>query len=211
LGDYMRQELKIFIALVAFMTATVSTTVYAGAVERPVTIQVFGNLNPILYGDTGSGSGSVDYADAFNTGLGGGAEISYRFGRFSALFGAQYQSYDGDTYGGLSFDNYHVIPLYLGGKLHFLPSNSWWDLYVKLDAGAAYTDSLKVNGQPFWDESWVPFFDFGGGAAYTYNGWRVFLELGGQMLGAPDHNAGAISDAEAVWSLPVRFGFGYSF
>jgi len=31
------------------------------------------------------------------------------------------------------------------------------------------------------------------------------------MLGAPDHNAGAISDAEAVWSLPVRFGFGYSF
>ncbi len=207
----MGEKIDVRLTVVALVIAAVFFTQSAFAADCGFGVEVFGDINPILTGNTGDGPGKVAYSDAFNTGYGGGIEFTYRLQKFSILLGGQYQRYGSDKKSTLSFDDYNVIPVYLGTKMHFLPSKSWWDIYARLDAGAAYTSSVKVNDQPFWKESWVPFFDIGGGVAYLLADWRIFLEAKAQLLGAPDGVAGKISDAEIAWTVPIRFGIGYSF
>lgn len=188
----------------------------AMAVDKPWSLEVYGSVIPWVSGqagDAGGTDGTFDYDDAFETGWGFGGELSYRFlPRFSALVGIGYQTYKSQTTRGLDFDNFHAMPVYGGGKFHFLPYNRKWDIYLRADVGGAYLDAVDVNGAPYWDSGWV--FYFAGGAGVMYNIWDnigIGVEAKLQYLGAPDSRQGSFSDADGSWTLPVRLGVSYHF
>ncbi len=45
---------------------------------------------------------------------------------------------------GLRCDGLDIVPLYVGGKLHLNPKPGPWDLYLRLDLGAARFSSVDV-------------------------------------------------------------------
>jgi opacity protein-like surface antigen len=200
--------------VVTLLFLLISST--ALAVDAPWSFEIYGSLNPWLSGkagDTGGSNGTIDYDDAFLTGVGVGGELSYRFlPRFSALIGIGYQRFKGKDTNGLDFDNFHVLPVYGGGKFHFLPNSRKWDLYLRADLGGAYLDGVDANGSPYWDSGWV--FYFAGGGGVMYNVWDnigIGIEAKAQYLGEPDSKQWSFSDADGSWTVPLRLGVSYHF
>jgi|GEM_PF-1383928 len=179
-------------------------------------VRIWGQVSPFLYGDAGTGSGVPGYDDAFSKGLGFGAEYSWRFCRwFSAVGGLGFERFDGDTCEGIAFSELKIFPVYVGGKIHLVEKASPWDLYIRLDAGAAHLSSVNVSHGAFqdryWDSSWVFLFDAGIGTEYRWDCWGLSLDVKARYLGSPDPAMGDPSDADASWTLPVILGINYHF
>jgi len=188
----------------------------AGAQEGKASIRLWGQLSPFISGSAGSGQGAPDYDDAFSTGIGGGGEFAWRFCRwFSGVAGLGYEVYDGDRYQGVSFDDLDIFPVYAGGKFHLIPDAERWDLYLRVDLGAAHLSSVDISYEGlkgrYWDSSWVFLFDFGGGAEYRWGAWGVSLEARARYLDKPDAALGEPSKADAFWTVPIMLGLNYHF
>jgi opacity protein-like surface antigen len=188
----------------------------SSAENRDVSLQLWGQVSPFIHGEAGSGPGAPDYKDAFGTGVGGGMDLSWRFAdRFSLLGGIGYEKYDGKTHEDISFDDLKVIPVSIGGKFHFLPKDSRWNPYVKMDLGAAYLSSVDISIMTlkgrYWDSSWVFLFEVGAGVEYRIEKWGIGLEVLPRYLGKPDSALGPPSDATSSWTIPVRLGVSYHF
>jgi hypothetical protein len=198
-----------------FVFVLVQSSHYVSA-EDDLSLRLWGQVSPFISGEAGSGSGAPDYNDAFDCGIGGGMEISWRFSnRFSFLSGIGYENYDGDSHQGISFDDLEIVPVYLGGKFHIIPGDTRWDPYLRMDMGAAYLSSVDVSYHSlkgeYWDSSWVFLFDAGGGMEYRWKQWGAFLEIRARYLDDPDSAMGHPSEADSSWTLPISFGFSYYF
>jgi len=186
------------------------------AQEGKASVRLWGQGSPFISGEAGTGEGAPDYSDAFDAGWGGGGEFAWRFCRwFSGVAGIGYEVYDGKTYQGISFDDLEIVPVYVGGKFHLIPSAAPWDLYLRLDAGAASLSAVDVSygsltGR-YWDSSWVFLFDAGVGTEYRWGAWGVSLDLKARYLGSPDSSLGKPSEADASWTFPVVLGLNYHF
>ena len=203
---------KFFLFVLAFILLPSS----GFAKDGDFSFHAWGQISPFVSGEAGRGSGAPDYNDVFNTGIGGGVELSWRlYDRLSLLAGIGYENYDGKTYQDISFDDLKVIPLYLGGKFHILPRDSRWNPYLKVDIGAAHLSSVDISFMTlegrYWDSSWVFLFDIGGGLEYRFGRWGVGLEVLPRYLGKPDSALGYPSDAKASWTIPIRLGVSYHF
>ena len=184
--------------------------------EDDLSLRVWGQVSPFISGEAGSGSGVPDYDDAFDCGIGGGAELSWRFSdRLSCLAGIGYENYDGDSHQGISFDDLEIVPVYLGGKFHIIPGDTRWDPYLRMDIGAAYLSSIDVSYHSlkgeYWDSSWVFLFDAGAGVEYRWDRWGASLDVKVRYLDEPDPALGDPSDADSSWTVPVTFGINYHF
>ena len=186
------------------------------AADQDVSLHLWGQVSPFVHGEAGSGPGAPDYKDVFDTGFGGSLELSWRFcNYFSLLGGIGYENYNGKTFQDISFDDFKVIPLYLGGKFHILSKDSKWNPYVRIDAGAAHLSSVDISfagleGR-YWNSSWVFLFDIGGGVEYRFKKWGIGLEVLPRYLGKPDSALGRPSDAKSSWTIPIRLGVSYHF
>jgi hypothetical protein len=186
------------------------------AVEGKFSLEFFVQSNPIFSGsEAGGGANPPEYNDAFDWGTGAGIEFNYRVLRWiSVLGGVAYQKFDGDTTNSITFENFNTIPIYGGGKFHFLSQEKKWDPYLRLDIGPAYLTDVNANGSKYWDNSWILFFAAGIGLKYKYDDTiHIGTEIKVQRLGDPESVAGAVIDstAEESWSLPIRVGFIYNF
>ncbi len=186
------------------------------AENQDVSLQIWGQISPFISGEAGRGPGAPDYRDAFDPGIGGGLELSWRFSnRLSLLGGIGYENYDGKTHQDISFDDLKVIPLYLGGKFHVLPKDSRWNPYVKMDVGGAHLSSVDISFMTlkgrYWDSSWVFLFEVGGGVEYRFKKWGIGLEVLPRYLGKPDSALSPPSDAKGSWTIPIRLGVSYHF
>jgi hypothetical protein len=189
---------------------------FAFAKDDKFSFSLWGQVAPFLSGNAGSGDGAPHYDDAFNTGLGAGAELSWRFSnRLSGLAGIGYENWNGKSVEGISFDNLKVVPVYLGGKFYFMSDRAGWNPYLRMDVGAAHLSSvdvsyLNLNGK-YWDSSWVFLFDAGAGVEYRWGKWGASLEVRPRYLGKPDSQMGTPSNAGSSWSIPVVMGINYHF
>lgn len=186
------------------------------AESQDISLRFWGQILPFISGEAGRGPGAPDYRDVFNSGIGGGMEFSWRFSnRFSLLGGIGYERYNGKTYQDISFDDLKVIPLYLGGKFHFLPKDSRWNPYLKVDLGAAYLSSVDISyeslKEKYWDSSWVFLFEAGGGLEYRFGRWGIGLEVLPRYLGKPYSALGYPSKADEAWTVPVKLGLSFYF
>ena len=202
------------VSLMLFLLLSFPVSVFAQ--EDNVSLRIWGQASPFISGEAGSGSGAPDYDDAFNTGLGAGAELSWRFSdRLSCLAGIGYENYDGSSHQGISFDDLEIVPVYAGGKFHIIPGDTRWDPYLRMDIGAAYLSSIDVSYQGlkgrYWDSSWVYLFDVGAGVEYRWNSWGASLDVKLRFLDEPDPALGDPSDADSSWTVPVTFGINYHF
>lgn len=184
--------------------------------NQDVSVSFWGQISPFVSGEAGSGIEAPDFPDVFGTGIGAGMEFAWRFSnRFSLLGGIGYENYSGRTYEDISFDDLEVIPIYLGGKFHFLPKDSQWNPYLKMDVGAAHLSSVDISfgrleGR-YWDSSWVFLLHVGAGVEYRLEQWGVGLEVLPRYLGKPDSALGWLSDATRSWTVPIRLGVSYHF
>jgi hypothetical protein len=179
-------------------------------------LRFWGDVSPFISGDAGSGTGAPEYKDAFDRGIGFGGEFSWRFCRwFSGVGGLGYEVYDGKTYQGVSFDDLKIVPLYAGGKFHIIPDAAPWDLYLRMDLGAAYLSSVDISvgslSGRYWESSWVFLFDAGVGAEYRWGAWGVSLDVKARYLGSPDSALGKPSEAGSFWTVPIVLGVNYHF
>lgn len=188
----------------------------AQAQESKASVRLWGELAPLASGEAGSGVGAPDYDDAFDTGIGGGGEFAWRFCRwFSGVAGIGYEVFGGDTYQGISFDDLEVVPVYAGGRFHLLPGAAPWDVYLRLDLGAAYLSSVDISFRhlkgTYWDSSWVFLFGAGAGAEYRWGPWGVSFDVRARYLDSPESNLGRPSEADGFWTVPVTVGLNYHF
>ena len=179
-------------------------------------LRLWGQASPFISGDAGSGTGAPEYKDAFSTGIGFGGEFSWRFCRwFSGVGGLGYEVFDGKSYQGVSIDDLKVMPLYVGGKFHLIPNAAPWDLYLRMDLGAAYLSSVDVSvgslSGRYWNSSWVFLFDAGVGTEYRWGAWGVSLDVKVRYLGSPDSALGKPSEAGSFWTVPIVLGVNYHF
>ena len=203
---------RFFLFVLAFMLLPSS----GSAEDGDFSFHAWGQISPFISGEAGEGSGAPAYNDAFDTGIGGGVEPSWRLhDRLSLLAGIGYEHHEGRTYEGISFDDLNIVPIYLGGKFHFIPKKSRWNPYLKLDLGAAHLSSVDISYQSlsgrYWNASWVFLFDIGGGLEYRFGRWGIALEVLTRYLGEPDSAPGYPSKAEGSWSIPVNLGLSYYF
>jgi hypothetical protein len=203
-------------ALLSFFLIFLLIPISVSAEESKASIRLWGQVAPFMSGEAGTGEGAPDYTDAFDTGWGGGGEFAWRFCRwFSGVAGLGYEVFDGSTYQGISFDDLEVVPVYAGGKFHLIPNAAPWDLYLRLDLGAAYLSSVDIRygalkGR-YWDSSWVFLFDAGVGTEYRWGPWGVSLDVKARYLGSPDSALGKPSEADSFWTVPVTMGLNYHF
>jgi hypothetical protein len=200
--------------LVLFLLLYLPVSVFAQ--EDNVSLRIWVQASPFISGDAGSGAGAPDYDDAFDSGIGVGGELSWRFSdRLSCLAGIGYETFDGESHEGISFDDLEIVPLYLGAKFHFTPDNSRWNPYLRMDIGAAHLSSVDVSYQSlkgeYWDSSWVFLFDAGGGMEYRQGKWGTALEVKLRYMGEPDSALGDPSEADSFWTIPIVFSINYYF
>ena len=186
------------------------------AEDKDISVRAWATVSPFLSGQAGSGSGAPDYGDAFDTGFGGGAEAAWRFAdRFSLLAGIGYEYYGGSTYEGISFDDRKIMPVYLGGKFHFLTGRKGWNPYVRAEIGAARLSSVDISvgdhKSEYWSSSWEFLFAAGAGVEYRFNQIGAFLEIKARYMNKPEPEMGSLSEADNSWTVPVVFGVAYYF
>lgn len=179
-------------------------------------LRLWGGALPFASGQAGRGAGAPGYDQAFHTGAGAGAEISWRLiPRLTVLAGVGYENYRGGTHQGFSFDDRTALPVYLGGKLHLTPESRRWDPYLRVDGGVARLSAVDVSFMGmkgrYWDASWVLLFDAGAGIEYRWNRWGASIEIRARYTGTPDSAMGWPSNADSSWTVPVIFGIGYYF
>jgi|GEM_PF-1055199 len=177
-----------------------------------LSVALYGQISPFFHGDAGSGKcGVPSYGEAFQLGYGGGGELAWRPGDLiSVLAGMGYEYYSGDDHEGISFDSLYLVPVYVGGKLHFASKESPWDPYFRADLGGAYMSEVEVShggaDGTYWSSSWNLLADFGLGLEYRFGSLGVAAEVKARYLDDPDPAMGHPSYADSPWTLPVRLG-----
>lgn len=179
-------------------------------------VRIVGMGLPLLSGSAGRGTGAPDYDDAFSNGVGVALEYHRRMSdRFSIVAGIGYDSFDGETYQGISFDDLNRYSLYYGAKIHFSAERIGWQPYGRVDLGAASTSSVDVSlrgtSGAYWDSSWALLVDAGAGIENRFGDWSAFGEILFRYVGKPDSALRSASDADGSWTLPIRLGVGYHF
>jgi len=179
-------------------------------------IRLLGQISPFLSGSAGSGIDAPDYNDAFSPGLGAALEYHRRISdRFSIVAGIGYDSFDGDTYQSISFDDLGRTSLYGGAKIHFSAERTGAQPYARVDLGASRLSSVDVSyggaSGAYWDSSWELMADAGVGIENRFDDWSVFGEVLLRYTGGPDSVMGTPSEADSSWTLPIRIGVGYHF
>ena len=215
-GGEMVKKSFYYLGFFLFVLALILLPIRGSAEDGTFSFHAWGQISPFISGEAGRGPGAPDYRDAFDSGIGGGMEFSWRFSnRLSLLGGIGYENHDGKTHQDISFDDLKVIPLYLGGKFHILPKDSRWNPYIKMDVGTAYLSSVDISFQSlegrYWDTSWVFLFEVGGGLEYRLKKWGIGLEILPRYLGKPDSALRRPSDAKGSWTIPIRLGVSYHF
>ncbi len=183
---------------------------------REGSVRIVGQISPLLSGSAGSGAGAPDYGDAFSEGYGAALEYHRRMSdRFSIVAGIGYDSFDGDTHQGISFDDLGRTSLYGGAKIHFSAERTGWQPYARVDLGAARISSVDVSlggiSGTYWDSSWELLADVGAGIENRFGDWSAFGEVLFRYVGEPDSVLGSASEADGSWSIPIRIGVGYHF
>lgn len=184
--------------------------------DTDTSLCLFGQVSPFLTGDAGSGPGAPDYDDAFDPGLGAGAELSWGVpGRYSLVTGIGYEAYNGDKHEGISFDDLEIVPIYIGVKLPIKPIPSRWNPYLRADIGAAHFSSVDVSYESlsgkYWESSWEFLFDVGGGVEYRLDQWGLLLDVRLRHLQKPDPAMGDASRAGSSITMPMSVGVNYHF
>ena len=188
----------------------------AGAQDHPWMVRAGVQVSPFAFGNAGAGPGGPEYGDAFAAGVGGVLEVALRLDeRFSLLAGGGYDVFGGCSHEGVDFDDLETAYGYIGGKLHIIPVETSWDPYLRVAAGgvrmsAVDIDYMGMTGE-YWEASWQMLLDFGFGLAYRWQRLEFYLELTLRHLGEPDAALGSASEADTAWTLPVKFGIGFSF
>lgn len=187
----------------------------AFAEDEQFAVSVYGEYLPFISGSAGSGSGAPDYSDAFDGGVGFGVEASYKVcPGFTFLGGVGYETFSGKTYKGISFEDLEIIPVYIGGKIHFM-EDSKLSPYARVDVGLAHFSDVRVKyagtKTKYWNESFEFFGDFGGGVEYRVNSFGFFAEVRVRYMGAPASDMGKASDADQSWSVPIVVGASWHF
>lgn len=188
----------------------------SAAQEDGFALQVYGRVSPFLSGNAGSGAGAPRWRSAFDSGLGGGVELSYPLSSgFRILAGAAYERYCGNMYEGISFEDLTVIPLYLGGRYEFRPGKEGWNPYLKAELGMARLSSLSISYErmkgTYWNESWVFLVAAGAGLEYRSGLWGVSVEIVPRRMGEPGPAMGFPSEADGPWTVPVSLGLTHYF
>lgn len=208
---------KISLMVAMFLLIGGNITSIQAQSEFGFNARFFGVVSPILGGNAGSSAVSdPSYDDAFDLGYGGGGELEYLFSpEVSFLLGAYYETWDGDTYQGMSFEDWEIIPIYVGAKYMLPWENPYVDLYIRGDVGAAHLSSEFVTiggvGSKYWSSTWVFTADAGVGAEYHMDNFGVFLEVRGRYIDDPNSASAAFSRPKGSWSLPIFFGVSLRF
>lgn len=179
-------------------------------------LRIVGQISPFLSGAAGSGPDAPDYNDLFDAGFGGAVEYHRRLSeRFSMIAGVGYESFSGETYQGIGFDDLERTSVYGGAKIHFANEQSDIQPYARLDIGAARISSVDVSYQElsgkYWDSSWSLLADAGAGVEKRFGDWSAYGEILIRYVDKPDSALGSVSDADGAWTLPIRIGVGYHF
>jgi hypothetical protein len=138
-------------------------------------------------------------------------ELEYRFHpSWSVLVGGGLENYSGDSFKGVEFDSWHIVPLYVGLKYRIHSEEDVWSPYLRLDAGVAYLSDVDISfggvSDTYWDSSWSFLADAGLGVEYPVEDFSLFFEIKGRFIDSPDEAFGNLSDADELWSMPVVFG-----
>ncbi len=202
--------------LVFVFMSMLSTRVFAE--QGAFSLSLTGQYAPFLSGDAGQGDGAPEYSDAFDDGLGVAVEAAYRMTpNFSVLCGVGYEQFSGDSYKGISFDDWDVITLYVGGKYYFMVNKKGWSSYLRGDLGTAYFSSVDISysgvDAEYWKSSWGVVGDAGIGVEYNFCNMGVFLEIKARYMDSPAKASEMreYSDADSSWTLPVVLGVSYHF
>lgn len=199
-----------------FLSVFVLFPFVSSAREDGFALKAYGRVSPFLSGDAGSGAGAPPWHGAFDSGLGGGLELSYPLARgFRILAGAACEHYRGSMHEGISFDDLTVIPLYLGGKYAFRPGKEGWNPYLKAELGMARLSSRSVSYEgmkgAYWSDAWVFLVAAGGGLEYRSGPWGASVEIVPRRMGKPDPAMGFPSEADGPRIIPVSLGLTYYF
>ena len=182
----------------------------------PNGISISGAFEPFLGGDAGSGQGAPEYDDAFNTGWGVRIEPYHDFNQLlRGLVGFTYQTWSGDTYEGIKFDDLNLWSLYVGVKCRFMPDSKIRP-YALADLGYAHLSAVDISAGGFsttyWNDTSTYLFDFGGGVEFMISqNLSMYVDVRGQIFGEPDSEISPASDADAGFSVPISIGFNFSF
>ncbi|OGW44007.1 MAG: hypothetical protein A2Y66_01400 [Nitrospirae bacterium RBG_13_41_22] len=212
--EEVKMKERFAVSFIILISVLLPLSVFAS--DNDYSLRLWGQASPFISGSAGSGSGAPDYDDAFNSGIGIGGEFDWRFSqRISLLAGIGYETYNGSSHQGISFEDIEIVPVYAGGKFHITPKTTRWDPYLRMDIGAAHLSSVDVSYQNikgrYWDSSWVFLFGFGGGVEYRWGRWGVSLEGKFRYMGEPDSAMGFPSTAGSSWTVPIVVGINYHF
>lgn len=176
-------------------------------------------IAPMGGGEAGDGPGwNPEYNDAFETGGIIRVEPFYDFTpMIRGQFGLVHAKWDGDTYGGVTFEDLKMNAFYAGVKVRFLEGGKIRP-YAVADLGFARLDSVSVSGPGFgaasryWDSTDTAYFDIGGGCEFQLNPrLTFFVDLRMMATGEPDGEDPPFSDADGVGSMPLTAGINFTF
>lgn len=182
----------------------------------PVGISISGAIIPFDGGDAGSGFGAPEYDDAFDDGRGVRLEPYYDFNRqLRGVLGFTRQTWSGQSYSGVEFEDLELWSIYAGVKFRFLPGGAVRP-YVLGDMGFAKLDSVDISvggvRGAYWDSTSTYYLDFGGGAEFVITpNLSMFIDIRAQIFGEPDSALEPYSDADDGVSVPVSIGLNLTF
>jgi opacity protein-like surface antigen len=206
-----------FLTAIVFGLAAVVLIALPASAAGPYGLSFSGAGIPFVSGDAGVGAGAPEYADAFDTGWGARIEPFYDFSpSFRGQIGITYQNWGGATISpGVKFDDLKMWAIYIGGKYRFLPGSKFRP-YLVADVGYANLDSVDVSvgtaTVPFWDRTGTYLVDAGVGVEYMVApNLGIFIDVRGQMFGAPDEGLNPTAEADPGVSVPISVGVNYNF
>lgn len=218
----MRKSLVSSVQLAAAAAAVLFLFAAPAAFAAGGGISLSAAVVPLGKGDAGSGFGSPEYDDAFDTGWAARIEPYFDFTPLiRGQFGVAYNRWGGKTFNSLGtpvvFDDLKMMAYYVGVKVRFLP-NSRVRPFAVADIGAAHLSSVDVSvgggpREPYWGSTTALFLDIGGGVEFQASPRAsLFLDIRGQATGEPDSRSTTLnSDADGVGSLSISAGMNLSF
>jgi hypothetical protein len=207
------------LAAIVFGLAAVALIALPALAAGPYGLSFSGAWIPFVSGDAAEDPGVGDipeYQDAFEAGIGGRIELYYDFTpTIRGQFGGTYQVWGGDTFQDVEFDDLKMWAVYIGGKYRFLPGSAFRP-YLVADVGYANLDSVDVTlpggTLPYWDKTGTYFADAGVGAEFMVTpNVGIFLDVRGQIFGAPDEILTPTAKADPGISVPVSVGVNINF
>lgn len=209
--------MKRSLAALLFGLAAVALIALPASAAGPYGLSFSGAGIPFVSGDAGTGIGAPEYGDAFGTGWGFRIEPYFDFTpTLRGQIGVTYQSWSGENFQGVEFDDLKLWAIYVGGKYRFLPGSAFRP-YLVADIGYANLDSVDVSitglgSLPYWDSTGTYLVDFGAGAEWMVSpNLGIFIDVRGQVFGKPDAMLTPIAEADPGWSLPISLGLNYNF